>query len=224
MAVITVSRQLGSHGGRIARALAGELGYDLVDKGVVNRVIRQYGLTRLDAVYDHKPKVWELFNDDSVATIQMMNETIAAVAARGNVVILGRGGARVLRDMADVLNVYVKAPDDVRAKRIAKRDSISVEDAAKVITGDDALRARFSRLFYSADWAEESQFDLVVDTGADSDDAAKANILEAAAGLPARGIRPAATIAVDEVLAATVEKALARRAAREHAPAQPAPF
>ena len=57
MAVITVSRQLGSHGGRIARALAGELGYDLVDKGVVNRVIRQYGLTRLDAVYDHKPKV-----------------------------------------------------------------------------------------------------------------------------------------------------------------------
>ncbi|HEX5335467.1 MAG TPA: cytidylate kinase-like family protein, partial [Propionicimonas sp.] len=131
MAVITVSRQLGSHGGRIARALAGELGYDLVDKGVVNRVIRQYGLTRLDAVYDRKLSVWELFNENSVTTIQMMNETIAAVAARGNVVILGRGGFRVLAGMADVLNVFVKAPQDVRAARIAKRDDITVEEAAK---------------------------------------------------------------------------------------------
>jgi cytidylate kinase len=214
MAVITVSRQLGSHGARIARALAGELGYDLVDKGVINRVIRQYGLTRLDKVYDHKPKVWELFNENSVATIEMMNQTIAAVAARGNVVIVGRGGFRVLAGMADVLNVFVKAPDDVRAARIAKRDDITVEEAAKEIKDDDALRARFARLFYSADWADEAQFDLVVDTGADSDDAAKAKIKEAIEVLPARGARTAATIGVDEVLANTVAKALARRAAR----------
>lgn len=214
MAVITISRQLGSHGGRIARALAGELGYDLVDKGVVNKVIRQYGLTRLDAVYDHKPKIWELFNDNSVATIEMMNETIAAVAARGNVVILGRGGFRVLHGMSDVLNVMVKAPHDVRATRIAKRDGITTAEAANVIKDDDALRARFTRLFYSVDWADESQFDLVVDTGADSDDAAKAKIKDALGTLPARGARTAASIQVDEVLANTVENVLAGRSAR----------
>ena len=214
MAVITISRQLGTHGARIAKALAGELGYDLVDKAVVNRVIRQYGLTRLDAVYDHKPKIWELFNDDSVATIQMMNETIAAVAARGNVVILGRGGSQVLRDMADVLNVFIKAPDDVRIQRIITRDNISAEDGALVIKEDDALRARFTRLFYSADWADEAQFDLVLDTGVDSDDAAKAKIKEATHLLKLTGARTAATIEVDEVLAGTVAKVLARRAAR----------
>jgi len=214
MAVITVSRQLGSHGGRIARALAGELGYDLVDKGVVNRVIRQYGLTRLDQVYDHKPKVWELFNDNSVTTIEMMNQTIAAFAARGDAVIIGRGGFRVLAGMTDVLNVFVKAPDDVRAARIAKRDKISVEEAAKVIKDDDALRARFTRLFYGADWADETQFDLVIDTGVDSDDAARARIKEAVEVMPSRGVRTAATIMVDEVLADTVAEALTHRASR----------
>jgi cytidylate kinase len=214
MAVITVSRQLGSHGARIARALAGELGYDLVDKAVINRVIRQYGLTRLDAVYDHKPKIWELFNDNSVTTIEMMNETIAAVAARGNVVIVGRGGFRVLAGMSDVLNVFVKAPDDVRAARIAKRDHVSVDEAAKIIRDDDALRARFTRLFYSADWAEESQFDLVVDTGAGSDEEARTQIKEAVGVLPARGVRSAASLVVDEVLADTVAKVLARRPPR----------
>ncbi|HEY3547984.1 MAG TPA: cytidylate kinase-like family protein [Propionicimonas sp.] len=214
MAVITVSRQLGSHGARIARALAGELGYDLVDKAVINRVIRQYGLTRLDAVYDHKPKIWELFNDNSVTTIEMMNQTIAAVAARGNVVIVGRGGFRVLAGMSDVLNVFVKAPDDVRAARIAKRDHVSVDEAAKIIRDDDALRARFTRLFYSADWAEESQFDLVVDTGAGSDEEARTQIKEAVGVLPARGVRSAASLVVDEVLADTVAKVLARRPPR----------
>jgi len=144
----------------------------------------------------------------------MMNQTIAAVAARGNVVIVGRGGFRVLAGMADVLNVFVKAPDDVRAARIAKRDAVTVEEAAREIKDDDALRARFARLFYSADWADESQFDLVVDTGTDSDEVAKAKIKEAIEILPARGTRTAATIQVDEVLANTVAKALARRAAR----------
>lgn len=216
MAVVTVSRQLGSHGGQIARAVAGELGYALVDKGVINRVIRQYGMTRLDVVYDHKPKIKELFNSDSVATIEMMNETIAAFAARGDVVILGRGGFRVLSDMADVVNVFVKAPDDVRVARIAERDGITVEEAAKAIKDDDSLRSRFMRLFYSADWADESQFDLVIDTGTESDDEARARIVAAVKALPepAVGARSAATIAVDDVLSRTVAETQVRRASR----------
>ncbi|MCC6497668.1 MAG: cytidylate kinase-like family protein [Propionibacteriaceae bacterium] len=216
MAVVTVSRQLGSHGGRIARALARELGYALVDKSVINKVIRQYGLTRLDVVYDHKPKIWELFNSDSVTTIQMMNETIAAFAARGDVVILGRGGFRVLAGLADVVNVFVKAPDSVRADRIAERDGTSPTEAGKAIKADDALRARFTKLFYSTDWADESQFDLVVDTGAETDEEACDRIAAAVRALPepTPGVRSAATIAIDDVLSQTVADVLARRASR----------
>lgn len=213
MTVITVSRQLGSHGARIARALAKELGYSLIDKGVINRVIRQYGVTRLDTIYDKKPKIWELFNDDSAVTIEMMNETIAAFAARGDMVILGRGGFQVLSDMVDVVNVFVKAPEEVRAARIAKRDSITVEEASQKIKADDELRARFTRLFYSADWADESQFDVVVDTGTDSDQVAMAKIIAAAQSLPqvVEGDRAAAHLQVDPVLSETIDEVLAGR-------------
>lgn len=214
MAVLTVSRQLGSHGGRIARSLAKELGYPLVDKAVINKIIRQYGLTRLDRIYDRKPRIWDLFNEDSADTIQMMNETIAAFAARGDVVILGRGGFRVLAGMADVLNVFVKAPDDVRAQRIAKRDSISDAEAGELIKADDELRSRFVRMFYSANWAEESAYDLVVDTGALGDAEAAARISEALRGLPRDSGRRASDLEVDPVLAQTVGEVLARRAAK----------
>lgn len=213
MAVITVSRQLGSHGARIARALARELGYAVVDKSTINKVIRQYGLTRLDRLYDTKPKIWELFNEDSATTIEMMNETIAAFAARGNVVIIGRGGFKVLHGMADVVNVFVKAPESVRAKRIAKRDDIDQDKAAQVIRSDDELRSRFVSLFYSADWADESAFDLVVDTGELTDADAIGKIAETVRALPApaEGARTAAGIAVQAVLADTVDEVLASR-------------
>ena len=213
MAVITISRQLGSHGARIARALAKDLGYALVDKGTINRVIRQYGITRLDRIYDHQPKIWELFNEDSALTIQMMNETIAAFAAQGDVVILGRGGFRVLRGLSDVLNVFVTAPDAVRAKRIGKRDEIGVGEAAEIIRSDDELRSRFVSLFYGADWADESAFDLVVDTGELSDADAVARIAAEAAALPSYAEGPsAAGLEVDVVLRETVEQELDRLA------------
>lgn len=216
MAVITISRQLGSHGARIARALAKDLGYALVDKGTINRVIRQYGITRLDRIYDHKPKIWELFNEDSALTIQMMNETIAAFAAQGDVVILGRGGFRVLRGLSDVLNVFVTAPDAVRAKRIGKRDEVGVGEAAEIIRSDDELRSRFVSLFYGADWADESAFDLVVDTGELSDADAVARIAAEAAALPSYAEGPsAAGLEVDVVLRETVEQELDRLAGKK---------
>lgn len=214
MAVITISRQLGSHGARIARTVAKELGYTLVGKNLINDVIRQYGLTRLNLIYDRKPKIWELFNENSAITIQMMNETIATIAAGGNVVILGRGGFKVLQGMTDVVNVFVKAPDTVRAKRIAKRNHIEPDEAGELIKTDDELRERFVQLFYGAKWADETEYDLVIDTGADSDEAATARIIAAVQALPAVAAddRTAATIEVDPVLRDTVKEALARRA------------
>lgn len=214
MAVITIARQLGSRGARIGRSVAKELGYSLVDKGVINRVIRQYGLTRLNLLYDRKPKIWELFNENSAVTIEMMNETIAAMAATGNVVIVGRGGAKVLQGMADVVNVFIKAPDSVRAQRIANRNDVDLGEAEALIKTDDELRARFVQLFYSAKWADESEYDLVIDTGDLSDDAAVAQIVAAVQALPepAPGQRTAATIEVDPVLAKTVAEAMERRA------------
>ncbi|HOC14135.1 MAG TPA: cytidylate kinase family protein, partial [Propionicimonas sp.] len=177
---------------------------------------RQYGLHQLNDIYDHKPKVWELFNDNSVLTIQMMNQTIAAFAARGNVVILGRGGFKVLEGMGDVLNVFVKAPQDIRVARIAKRENLSEDAATDRIKADDELRARFTRLFYSANWADESLFDLVVDTGVDSDEAALARIVAAVNALqvPGEVDRAAANIDVDPVLNRTIDGVLGRRTAK----------
>ena len=211
MAVITISRQAGSRGAKIARGLAKELGWEFADKSTINRVIRQYGLVRLNAIYEELPKLSDLFDDNAALTIEMMNETIAAIAARGNVVILGRGASAVLKDVADVLNVFVEAPLETRVERIAKRDDTSEESAEQRVKRDDKLRRKFMRRYYSTKWASPDNYDLVVDTGELSDDQAIEQILAALHALPARAdgseaeareVHPVLAETLDEVMGA----------------------
>lgn len=213
MAVITISRQAGSRGARIARGLARELGWEFADKSTINRVIRQYGLVRLNDLYNELPTLGDLFSDNAALTIEMMNETIAAIAARGNVVILGRGAFAVLKDVADALNVFVEAPLEARVARIAKRDDIDLETAGERVKADDKLRRRFTRRYYGTNWAKPENYDLVVDTGEITDDEAIEQILAALHALPARAEGDTAeAIAVHPVLASTLDEVMGTKA------------
>jgi len=186
MGAITISRQLGSHGARIARGVAQKLGWPYADKSTINTVIKQYGLIHLDDIYGDKgPTFWDLFNQDSVWTIQWMNKTIQTIAAQGDVVILGRGGFAVLGDFVDVLDVFVKAPEDLRAQRIALRDSTTPKEALSKIAADDKARAKFTKRLYSMDWAGEDNHDLVIDTSEVSDEEAIDQVIAAYEALQA---------------------------------------
>ncbi len=206
MTLVTVSRQMGSHGARIARALAKELGWTFADKSSIDPVLRKYGLAKLSMIYDEPPSIWELFDEDSTTTVDMLDRTMKAIAARGDTVLLGRGGFQLFAGYADVLHVFIKAPLERRAQRIARRDAMPMDDAVARVKADDAMRAKFVRMFYGKDWAKESQFNLVIDTAETSDEEAIARIREALAGLPtgAAGAPTTAGIRVDPVLDSTL--------------------
>lgn len=212
MAAITISRQAGSRGARIARGLAQELGWEFADKSTVNRVIRQYGLVRLNDLYNELPTLGDLFSDNAALTIEMMNETIAAIAARGNVVILGRGAFVVLKGVPDVLNIFIEAPLETRVARIAKRDDVDLEAAEERVKADDKLRRRFTRRYYGANWAKHENYDLVLDSSSLTDDEAIEQILGALHALPSRVESGTAEhLQVHPVLAQTIDEVMGSR-------------
>lgn len=215
MAAITISRQLGSKGAKLGQALARELGWQYADKSTINKVIRQYGLIRLDDLYDKPPRLRELFRHDSQLTIEMMNQTVAAIAARGDVVILLRGGFVVTKGLVDVLNIFVKAPLEIRVARIATRDDLDPEVAAEKVKQDDKQRRKFAELYYDTDWTDPEGYDLVVNTKNLSTSEAVAKVVEAYRGLPSRavGAPMAAGFEIDPVLAETVDEVMGRAAA-----------
>ncbi len=63
------------------------------------------------------------------------------------------------------LRVYVFAPLDVRAKRIAKRDGMSVEEAKKhVVARDEQNRKRYLKV-YGIDIYDPANFDICLNSG-----------------------------------------------------------
>lgn len=214
MAVITLSRELGSGGLEIAQQVAKTLGYEFVDKRTADGIFRQYGLTKFDDVYSSAPSFLDLVNADNLLLVSMANEILEAVAKRGNVVILGRAGFAVLAEYADVLHVRVQASFADRVQRVMVREGLTdLQAAEERVRDDDDMHRKYVQRFYDKQWDEPSNFALVLDTSSLSRDMAVQQIVEAARALeqtaPGQDATTTATIEVDSVLADAVAKVIA---------------
>src|SRR5512136_2150796 len=142
MAVMTISRELGSEGAYIAKKVTQELGYHFVDKDVIERVLDQYGFVRFQKEYESGPGFWARFDGLRTRMVEFSNRVMQSVARHGNVVIVGRGSFAVLQDFADVLNVRIQAPLPIRVNRVMEQQGITEDDKARsVVEESDRLRA-----------------------------------------------------------------------------------
>lgn len=93
-----------------------------------------------------------------------LTSVIKGVAARGNVVILGRGSQVILRDDPGAFHVLVYAPKQQRIEALARRDGMTPEDAKKRIKESDQNRAAFHQRFFKVDSESPALYDLALNT------------------------------------------------------------
>jgi cytidylate kinase len=98
-------------------------------------------------------------------------------AKRGGVVIDAQLGAWMAKELADV-RLLVVAPDDVRFRRIAERDGISVEEARKQTLAREQIQRQRYRHYYDFDVGDLSIYDLKIDTGTYPVEKAKSVVIE----------------------------------------------
>jgi cytidylate kinase len=107
-------------------------------------------------------------------------DAIDAVAAEGNVVIGSHGASFALGPRGDLLRVFVTAPSEARARRVARQRGIDVTEAERQIRAADKSRAVYLRRFYDIDHERPTQYDLVVNTEGLSPDEAAGIVVRAA--------------------------------------------
>lgn len=166
MAVITVSRQLGSLGCDIADSVAQQLGYRKVWRGLINQAARQArtpGMA-LDVLDDLGLLGLTPSSSEEQAYLEAIRELIEEHARAGNVLIVGRGGQAVLRGWPDILHVRITAPLDIRVKRLVQRQGIFPEAALAQVQASDGRRKRFVERAYHVDWNDPALYDLVLNT------------------------------------------------------------
>jgi cytidylate kinase len=166
MAVITISRQLGSLGCDIADAVVQRLGYRKAWRGLINQAARrartpEMALEMLDelGLLGIKPPL-----SAEKEYLDAIRELIKELARDDNILIVGRGGQAVLRDWSNTLHVRVIAPLDVRVNRLVAQQGIPEDAALAQIRTSDRRRKRFVERAYHVDWGDPTLYDLVLNT------------------------------------------------------------
>jgi len=96
--------------------------------------------------------------------VELVRQVIREYAEAGDVVIVGRGGQIVLRDLPGVLRVRVGASEETRIGRVMERFKVDFKVAERQVHQSDRERARYMKHFYGADWQNPNLYDLMLNT------------------------------------------------------------
>lgn len=199
--VITISRERGSGGSQVAEMLARRLDYTLLHRDVIDRICQSSGMRRniVEALDTHARSQfatwWEAIiaqrYADASDYVRWLLETVYSVAELGGAVVVGRGANFIIGPERG-LHARIVAPREQRIARLVDHARLSRREAAREIEQRDHERAEFVRRVHGHDIADPAGYDLVLNTGALTFEAAVALLVEAArakfaGALPAAG-------------------------------------
>jgi cytidylate kinase len=168
MPVVTISRQVGSLGDVIAAVTARRLNLELISGEKIHESARTCDPEYRDAcaLYEseHGPGWLERFFFDRPSYMSLFESLTYEFAAKGNVVIVGRGAQVVLRDVPGVFRVRVTAPVRVRVERIRERFGCSEEEAIKFVSKHDRERKNLITSVFDVDPRDWSLYDMILNT------------------------------------------------------------
>jgi cytidylate kinase len=215
MAIIAISRQMGSGGYTIAAAVAKALGYDYADREILMRAAKAYEVPEeeIAKVAERQLTTWQRFDEEKIRYRIFLDAAYFAIAERDNVVTAGRGIASLVRGVSHALRIRIIAPFDLRVERTMKKEALDHgHAAARVREYDREIAARIAYLF-GPEWAVPENYDLVINTLRD-DPHLYADMVIAIARHPRFHATPESTQQVKNLsLAAQVRAAIAKHPA-----------
>lgn len=166
MAIITISRQIGSGGDEIAVRLARELGFTLVDHGLLIRLMQEHGLSKaeFEELDEERYGLAGQDREERRVHVDLLHTLIADLAAEKDLVVLGRGGQFIFRGFPGALHVRVVAGAEERTKRLMDERGIDEKSAASLVQESDEARRAFIEYHYGEDWDAAAHYDLILNT------------------------------------------------------------
>lgn len=182
MAIITISREMGTGAYQIAREVAKRLKHTLVDGSKIAELAPKYGLDRevLKRV-DEKPPVYITAEDRlQAAHLNTIEIIMLDCARKGNVILYGRGAQDLLSEVENILRLRFVAPFEDRVESLSEREWIDPDLARDLIRRSDHQRGGFIHFYFNRDWNDTLDYDLIFNTSRMSQSAVVESIVAAA--------------------------------------------
>ncbi|MDD3138501.1 MAG: cytidylate kinase-like family protein [Lachnospiraceae bacterium] len=172
--VITISRQYASGGRTIGKMVADKLGIPLYDTEIIKDTMKKTGLPA-EMVEAAEQRVTNsfLFNlamgvDDAHNHMKQIekaeHEIIQGYVKKEPCVIVGRSANFVLEEK-DSINVFVFSDIKDRISYAASHYDVEEKQAKLMIEKTDRERKMHAMSFYSKEWGNKNNYDLLMNSG-----------------------------------------------------------
>jgi cytidylate kinase len=181
--VITLARQHGSGGLKVAKRLAEELGICCYDSEMFRLVSDDEAMHDTRVAHDARIKDTHLFDvaketydehpDDELLEkdelilmrnmFEYQSDIIRKLAEQESCVIVGRCANYILKDREDTISVFIHAPMDFRLRRASSIHNLPEKELENYVRNTDERRASYYHIYTGGNWLDASNYELSLD-------------------------------------------------------------
>jgi cytidylate kinase len=182
--IVTVEREYGCGGGKIAQQLAERIEWKLWDQQLTEEIARLANCPKA-VVEDREertdPLYYRLFKSflrgsyegslnahklklvDSESILRITERVVRRAASAGCCVIVGRGSQHFLQSQEDTLRVFLYAPREDKVRRLMSGGKIERE-AQELVDTVDRDRMDFIQKYFHVEWPSRSIYQIMINT------------------------------------------------------------
>ena len=189
--LITITRQYAAGGSEVAKHVAAELGWTVIDNEFVDEVARRAGLPP-DEVAQKEERAPGLLariarnlaaaspeisagtragtpalpeaEAEEATIVKITERVITEAATHGRAVLVGRGAQALLARRPNALHVYLVGPKAWRMEMAVEHLGVAREDVEKVLDETDRDRDRYVKAHYGRSRQDATLYDMVLNT------------------------------------------------------------
>lgn len=184
---ITLSRQYAAGGSEIARMVAEDLEWTVVDNAFVDQLSERSGFDaeEVAGLQERVPGFLERLARSSALSLpeqllsapeaiedpaelklaRITQELVSELGRRDRMVMVGRAAAAVLAREQGALHVRLVAPEATRLRTAIERLQVPAEEAPTLLAESDRNRERYHLEYYGRDWNDPANYHIVLNTG-----------------------------------------------------------
>lgn len=178
--VITISRQTGCDGREVASSIADNLNlkygttkWKWVDKDIIYAIAKDLNIDteRVENYYkgiklSNLSEMIMAFSGGFVSDLRVkkaIRDVVLSMCKEGHIVLVGRGGVSIARDIKDALHVRLIAPFYWRVDNVMKKKNMKIETAEEYVIDSDEKRFDLIQTFLDKKTKNiETLFDVTI--------------------------------------------------------------